>query len=109
MTLSDDVLSIATVWQETEFNVFGNAAGSQAVFNPGAPINVVLSLTDQSGSAPMCLIESGTTVETHNLNLGACYPSAFPTPQITFSESRPGLRVDTTGIRSTVSFTAAMN
>jgi hypothetical protein len=92
MVAEDSVLKIGSVWQEAEFNIFGNAGDSQAVFNAGATINVYLSVIDGSSQAPACMGGSGTTSESNNLNLGPCYPSFFLAPLIQFSESRPNLR-----------------
>jgi hypothetical protein len=35
VTVSDSVLKIATVWNQSEFNIVGDAGGSEAVFNTG--------------------------------------------------------------------------
>lgn len=72
-TGADSVLDIATVWDQTEFNVFGDAGGSEAVFSNGTNIGVALLLS--AGGVPVsCLgpAYEGTTGESNNLNLGAC-------------------------------------
>jgi hypothetical protein len=84
----DSILDISSVWNKAEFNVFGDGGGSQAQFNSGSSINVVLDVFDGSASAPTCLPNAGTTGETNNLNLGSCTASVvFGIPYIEFSES----------------------
>ena len=83
----DSVLYLATVWQESEFNVVGNAGGSEAQFNSGSSITVKVAVTDGSTSAPSCVADSGTTGESNNLNLGSCTASSGSTPSIQFTES----------------------
>jgi hypothetical protein len=92
VTARDGVLDISSVWNEAEFNVVGNAGGSQAGFNSGSSITVTLLLFDGSASAPMCAANDGTTGETNNLNRGTCVASiarlfGLPFPYIEFSES----------------------
>lgn len=70
-------LDIASVWNQAEFNVFGDTSSTQAQFNLGSQIIVVLALLDGSQSAPQCVspqnnYEGGTTAETNNMNLGTC-------------------------------------
>lgn len=83
----DSVLYLATVWKESEFNVVGNAGGSEAQFNSGSSITVKVAVTDGSSSAPSCVADSGTTGESNNLNLGSCTTSGGSTPSIQFTES----------------------
>jgi hypothetical protein len=89
MTWFDAMLDISSVWNKAEFNVVGDAGGSQAEFNSGSSIKVVLSFFDGSASTPTCLANAGTTGETNNLNLGSCTASVgfFGIPLIEFSES----------------------
>ena len=70
---TDDVLDLYQTWTTSEFNVFGDAGGSQAVFNAGTSITVQNALTDESGNpiTPSCL-PGGTTGESTNLFLGPC-------------------------------------
>lgn len=84
---NDSVLYLATVWKESEFNVVGNAGGSEAQFNSGSSITVKVAVTDGSTSAPSCVADSGTTGESNNLNLGSCTASSGSTPSIQFTES----------------------
>jgi hypothetical protein len=83
----DSTLDIASVWNTGEFNVVGNAGGSEAEFNNGASIKVNLAVSDGSTSAPTCVADSGTTGESNNLNLGTCTASGGSNPSISFTES----------------------
>jgi hypothetical protein len=65
-------LDIASVWNQAEFNVVGDADLTDAQFNVGAQVIVLLELYDGSQSAPTCPKNVGTTGETNNLTLGAC-------------------------------------
>ena len=85
---SDSTNDLAYWWSQSEFNVVGNAGGSEAQFNSGASLTVNLQVQDGSTSAPTCLGPSaGTTGETNNLNLGRCSTSGGSTPSIQFTES----------------------
>jgi hypothetical protein len=83
----DSTLDIASVWNTGEFNVVGDAGGSEAEFNSGSSITVNLAVSDGSTSAPSCVADSGTTGESNNLNLGSCSASGGSTPSIEFTES----------------------
>lgn len=83
----DSTLYISQVWNTGEFNVVGDAGGSEAEFNSGASITVNLAVSDGSTSAPSCVADSGTTGESNNLNLGSCTASGGSTPSIKFTES----------------------
>jgi hypothetical protein len=83
----DTTLDISQVWQESEFNVVGDAGGSRAVFNEPVSITVKVALTDGSTAAPKCVANSGTTGETNNLNLGKCTATKGTTPYIEFPET----------------------
>lgn len=87
LSARDTVLDIAQVWRQAEFNIIGDAGGSEASFNAGSSVTVKLALTDGSTQAPQCLANSGTTGETNNLNLGACTVAGGSTPSIQFTES----------------------
>jgi hypothetical protein len=70
-------LDIASVWTQAEFNVFGDGDATQAQFNRGSQIIVVLALLDGSQSPGQCVYQSdnfegGATQETNNMNLGNC-------------------------------------
>jgi hypothetical protein len=81
------MLDIASVWQQTEFNVVGDAGGSRAKFNEGVSVTVKIALSDGSTSKPTCVKNAGTTGETNNLDLGTCTASAGSPPYIEFTES----------------------
>ena len=87
LTASDSVVDIAQVWQQSEFNIVGDAGGSRADFNRGASVTVKVAVVDGSTAAPSCIANSGTTGETNNLNLGSCSTSGGSTPSIQFTES----------------------
>jgi len=89
MNWFDSMLDIASVWNKVEFNIVGDAGGSQAQFNSGSKLLVILSFADGSATKPGCVANSGTTGETNNLNLGACTASVgfFGIPLIEFTES----------------------
>lgn len=86
VTEPDSMLDISSVWTQSEFNVFGDSDGSEAVFNKGSSVTVNLALTDGSNAAPTCVGNAGTTGESNNLNLGACTATSGP-PSIQFTES----------------------
>ncbi len=73
LSMPDGVLDLAAAWYAAEFNVFGDAGGSEAYFNTGATITVADNLTDESGTpiAPGCASYSATG-ETNDLFLGPC-------------------------------------
>jgi hypothetical protein len=83
----DSTLDIASVWNTGEFNVVGNAGGSEAEFNSGSSITVNLAVTDGSTATPSCVGDSGTTGESNNLNLGSCTATGGSSPSIKFTES----------------------
>jgi hypothetical protein len=88
LVASDSVVDIASVWQQSEFNIVGDAGGSRADFNSGgASITVKVAVTDGSTSAPTCVADAGSTGETNNLNLGSCTATAATQPYIEFTES----------------------
>ena len=83
----DSVLDVATVWDEAEFNVVGDAGGSRAQFNEGSSVTVNLAVTNGTTGAPTCEKNAGSTGETNNLDLGTCKTSGGETPSIQFIES----------------------
>jgi hypothetical protein len=83
----DTVLDISQVWQQSEFNIVGDAGGSRADFNTPVSVTVKLALTDGSTSAPTCVADAGTTGESNNLNLGSCSTASGSSPYIEFTES----------------------
>jgi hypothetical protein len=72
---SNPGLDIASVWTQAEFNIVGDMDSSQASFNDGAQITVLLAIVDGSQSPPSCPNNVGTTGETNNLSLGTCLTS----------------------------------
>lgn len=88
VTEPDSTVDIASVWTESEFNVFGDGDGSEAVFNKGSSITVNIALTDGSNAAPACVAGAGTTGESNNLNLGRCTAAGGASPSIQFTESK---------------------
>ncbi len=83
----DSVVDLATAWQESEFNIFGDGGGSEADFNSGSSVEVKVAVTNGTKNAPVCAADSGTTGETNNLNLGSCTGKSANTPYIEFTES----------------------
>ena len=87
LSAKDSVLDIASVWDQTEFNVVGNAGGSEAEFNSGSSITVKLAVSDGSTATPTCAANAGSTGESNNLTLGSCTATGGTTPSIEFTES----------------------
>jgi hypothetical protein len=87
VTEPDSVLDISSVWNKVEFNVVGDAGGSEADFNSGSSITPSILLADGSSTAPKCVADDGTTGETNNLNLGGCSVSGGFFPLMQFGES----------------------
>lgn len=84
----DFMLDISSVWNKVEFNIVGDAGGSQAQFNSGSSLKVILAFADGGAAKPSCQANGGTTGETNNLNLGSCTTSmVFGIPVIEFTES----------------------
>jgi hypothetical protein len=84
----DSTLDIASVWNQVEYNVVGDAGGSEAEFNTsGVKVGVNIAVTDGSTSAPTCEADTGTTGESNNLTLGSCTTASGSTPSISFTES----------------------
>jgi len=90
-TVNDSITGIASGWYQTEFNVFGNQNGAQAVFNKGASLTLNIALDYGSSEVPTCIYPSyydGTTGETNNLTLGTtCTVAGGTSPYIQFTES----------------------
>jgi len=79
---------LAKTWQEVEFNVFGDASASQAVFNGGATVQVRTSVASKTSEIPSCDSE-GFTGESNNLTLVELMPPVAHTgiPSLVFKES----------------------
>jgi hypothetical protein len=89
-SVKDSYTDIASGWSQAEYNVLGNAGGSEAQFNSGSSITAKIALTYGSTSAPTCLSPSndaGTTGETNNLNPGTCTATGGSAPYIQFTEN----------------------
>jgi hypothetical protein len=64
----DSVLDLAQSWNTTEFGLFGDAGGGQAVFGKKTTLEVETTLSSSSLAAPAC-VKEGFTGETNNLKL----------------------------------------
>ncbi|QWT22184.1 hypothetical protein KPL74_09265 [Bacillus sp. NP157] len=81
-------LNINKIWNQSEFNIFGNGSDNPVVsFNRGSRVTVNLAVNDGSTTAPTCLGNSGTTYEQNNLTLGTCTATGGTSPHISFVES----------------------
>lgn len=87
ISAKDSVLYLSKVWKLSEFNVVGNAGGSEAQFNSGSSVTVKVAVNDNSTATPTCASNAGTTGETNNLNLGSCKAYGGTAPYIQFTES----------------------
>ena len=91
-TVPDSYTDIASVWNQAEFNVVGNAGGSEAEFNNGTSLIAKIAVTDGSTIAPSCVFNGGTTGESNNLNFvpstsaPVCCPYGGADPSIEFME-----------------------
>jgi hypothetical protein len=70
VTNSDSEVDLASYWNTTEWGVYGDGGGSEAVFNANKSLEAKTALTATSSGAPTCVAE-GFTGETNNLNLTA--------------------------------------
>ena len=68
VTNLDSTVGLAAHWNTTEWGVYGDGGGSEAVFGSGATLQAQTALTATSSAAPSCIAE-GFTGETNNLNL----------------------------------------
>jgi len=69
VTAADSMVDLASFWNTTEWNVFGNGDGTEANFSTDTSLEPETALTASSGtSAPSCVSE-GFTGETNNLSL----------------------------------------
>ena len=79
-------------WQETEFNVFGDANGEQAFFNSGTTIHVRTTITAvvlpwAPTTSPPSVDQRSFTGESNSLNLVPPYCPFGGAPAIVFTES----------------------
>ncbi|HEY3637405.1 MAG TPA: hypothetical protein VGK90_04575 [Rhizomicrobium sp.] len=86
VTLPDSTVDLAGNWNVSEYNIFGDGGGSEAVFNPGTTIKVNIQMKDGSTSAPICITD-GFTLESNNLGLNRCKAKGGKKPSISFTES----------------------
>jgi hypothetical protein len=86
VTMPDSMIDLAGNWTTSEYNIFGDGGGSEAVFNVGTTIRVKVQVKDGSANAPTCITD-GFTLESNNLGLNTCKAKGGKTPSITFSES----------------------
>jgi len=84
-SMKEGVLKLADAWTESEFNIFGNCCGNEAVFNKGTHIKVKVAVTNGTTDAPICE-SNGLTLEYSNLNLGTCAAMGGTKPYIMFTE-----------------------
>jgi hypothetical protein len=93
---ADSKQDIAQVWNQSEFNIVGDAGASQAQFNTGSSVLVNVALTDGSNAAPTCVANDGTTGETNNLTLGPCSTAGGASPSIQFDEGNQAPTITST-------------
>jgi hypothetical protein len=90
-TVKDSYTDISSVWNQVEFNIFGNQNGAEAVFNKGAALTLNIALDYGSSDIPTCIYPNyynGSTGETNNLTLGTtCTLAGGASPYIEFTES----------------------
>ncbi|MGH3169885.1 MAG: hypothetical protein ACRDN0_28895, partial [Trebonia sp.] len=71
VSASDSMVGLSSHWNTTEWGVYGNGGGSEAIFGRKSTLEAQTALTASSGSsAPTCVSE-GFTGETNNLSLTA--------------------------------------
>jgi len=108
-TVPDNYTDISSVWNNAEFNIFGNASGSEAVFNGPTPstanngstvvVQSAVTYTNGSTSAPNCVFTSGPTLETNNLNLATAPGTTTPPTCCAYSGATPGIQGASPGIQ----------
>jgi len=86
VAISNELLRLASVWTEAEFNVFGYVNGQRAWFNQGAAVVVHINIENGTGNAP-AISNDGFTGETNTFNLvpPGCSNGGNP-PNIVFEE-----------------------
>ena len=70
VTNSDSEIDLASSWNTTEWDVFGDGGGGEAYFGTNTTLEAHTALTDGTHVAPTCVRE-GFTAETNNLKLTA--------------------------------------
>jgi len=73
-TTANDLLGLAqnNRWRDVEFNVFGRASSSQAVFNPHMSLQILVLTSVTGGTPSLACPNNSFTAETNNLNVGTC-------------------------------------
>jgi hypothetical protein len=90
MMNGDNAVDAVAGWQIAEFNVFGDADGSRAVFNNGAKVVPRTQIIYGGTTAPTCVAQ-GFTGETNNLSFALPAPAPSPPgPALIFTESTAG-------------------
>jgi hypothetical protein len=69
VTGKDTKVDLASYWNTTEWGVFGDGGGSEAVFSAKASLTAQTAITDSAGSAAPTCVREGFTGETNNLSL----------------------------------------
>ncbi len=83
----DSLLNLSAGWRASEFNIFGDACGSQVDFNAGSTVTVRTTTHSGTTNAPTCVMD-GYTGETNNLNLvQTTAVGTGPSPAIVFTQS----------------------
>jgi hypothetical protein len=99
LSYPDSTLNLASAWTVSEFNIFGDCCGYEAVFNTGATLIVHTTVDNGTTNAPSCA-SGGYTGETNSLSLvPLCCPYGGASPGIAFMETSA-----TTGVVPTCSY-----
>jgi hypothetical protein len=69
-TGKDSKIDLAPHWNTSEWGVYGDGGGGEAIFGKSNTLEAVTALTATSSAAPTC-VKEGFTGETNNLKLGA--------------------------------------
>jgi hypothetical protein len=69
VTNSDSMLDLAAHWNSTEWGVYGDGDGSEAIFGSNNTLEAQTAITTTSSLAPTFSKGPGFTAETNNLNL----------------------------------------
>jgi hypothetical protein len=83
----DSITDLASAWIASEYNIFGDGGGTEAIFNKSTAIEVRIEAKDGTTTAPSCIDNAGTTAETNNRTLGACTAAGGAPPSIEFKET----------------------
>jgi len=87
-TNNDSELTLAGAWRDAEFNIVGDAYGSEAAFNAGSTVTVHTTVHNGTRDAPTCVLE-GFTAETNSLTLVGtpAIVGLLPAPGIVFNQT----------------------